>query len=59
MLFILTHLSSFVTFAANVLAVGADETAETLWGDLPNPKEALEASGFQMRNVVLTPRRRR
>jgi len=44
---------------ANVLPVGAEETAETLWGDLADPKEALEENGFQMRHVVLTPRRRR
>lgn len=44
---------------ANVLPVGAEETAQTLWGDLPEPKSALEENGFQMRHVVLTPRRRR
>jgi len=44
---------------ANVLPVGADENAQTLWGDLPDPKSALEENGFQMRHVVLTPRRRR
>lgn len=43
---------------ASVLPVGSDETAETLWGDKPDPKEALEANGFLMRRVVLTPRRR-
>jgi len=50
---------SFCLADANVLPVGADENAKTLWGDLPNPKPALEANGFQMRHVVLTPRRRR
>lgn len=44
--------------AANVIPVGSGETAETLWGDKPDPKEALEANGFLMRRVVLTPRRR-
>ena len=44
----------------NVLPVGPDETDKTLWGEGPvDPKSALEASGFQMRRVVLTPRRRR
>mmetsp|Transcript_54443 Transcript_54443/g.115635 ORF Transcript_54443/g.115635 Transcript_54443/m.115635 type:complete len:254 (-) Transcript_54443:334-1095(-) len=51
--------SSFCLADANVLPVGADETAQTLWGDLPDPKSALEENGFQMRHVVLTPRRRR
>merc|ERR1711966_259654 len=50
---------SFCLADANVLPVGADENAKTLWGDLPDPKPALEANGFQMRHVVLTPRRRR
>ncbi len=45
--------------AANILPVGTDETAETLWGEKPDPKSSLEANGFQMRRVVLTPRRRR
>lgn len=44
---------------ATVLPVKANETAQTLWGDLPDPKEALAVNGFQMRHVVLTPRRRR
>jgi hypothetical protein len=44
---------------ATVIPVKADETAQTLWGDLPDPKEMLEANGFQMRHVVLTPRRKR
>jgi len=44
---------------ANVQPVGEGETAATLWGELPDPKEALEAGGFLMRHVVLTPRRRR
>ena len=46
-------------WSANVLPVKADETAHTLWGDLSDPKSALEENGFQMRHVVLTPRRRR
>lgn len=52
-------VSSFSLSDANVLPVGTDETAETLWGDKPDPKMSLEANGFQMRRVVLTPRRRR
>jgi len=43
----------------NVLPVGAEETDKTLWGEEPtDPKSALEGNGFQMRRVVLTPRRR-
>jgi cold shock CspA family protein len=43
----------------NVIAVGPEETAETLWGEgKVDPKEALEANSFLMRRVVLTPRRR-
>mmetsp|Transcript_17165 Transcript_17165/g.28515 ORF Transcript_17165/g.28515 Transcript_17165/m.28515 type:complete len:266 (+) Transcript_17165:66-863(+) len=39
------------------IAVGAEETPETLWGEgKPDPKDALEAEGFQMRRVVLTPK---
>ena len=39
----------------NVGPVKPDETAATLWGDdKPEPKEAFEANGFQMRRVVLT-----
>mmetsp|Transcript_9735 Transcript_9735/g.16103 ORF Transcript_9735/g.16103 Transcript_9735/m.16103 type:complete len:253 (+) Transcript_9735:92-850(+) len=52
-------LSSFSLSDANILPVGTDETAETLWGEKPDPKASLEANGFQMRRVVLTPRRRR
>jgi len=51
--------TSFCLADANVLPVGADENAQTLWGDLPDPKAALEENGFQMRHVVVTPRRRR
>ncbi|KAL7549337.1 hypothetical protein ACHAWF_012607 [Thalassiosira exigua] len=51
--------SAFCLADANVLPVGAEENASTLWGDLPDPKPSLEANGFQMRHVVLTPRRRR
>jgi hypothetical protein len=46
-------------YIATVIPVKADETAQTLWGDLPDPKETLAANGFQMRHVVLTPRRKR
>jgi hypothetical protein len=49
----------FANALATVIPVKADETAQTLWGDLPDPKEMLEANGFQMRHVVLTPRRKR
>lgn len=52
------HLSLSI-IVASVTPVKADETAQTLWGDLPDPKETLEANGFQMRHVVLTPRRNR
>jgi len=51
--------SAFNLGDVNVLPVKADETAQTLWGDLSDPKSALEENGFQMRHVVLTPRRRR
>jgi len=51
--------STFCLADANVLPVGADESAQTLWGELPDPKAALEENEFQMRHVVLTPRRRR
>jgi cold shock CspA family protein len=44
----------------SVLAVGPEETAETLWGDAPtDPRSALEQGEFQMRRVVLTPRNAR
>lgn len=37
--------------------VKPDETALTLWGDKPSdPRAALEANGFLMRRVVLTPK---
>jgi len=53
-------LSSLSLSDANVVPVGTDETAETLWGaGKTDPKEALEEHGFLMRRVVLTPRRRR
>uniref|UniRef100_A0A7S2I025 CSD domain-containing protein n=1 Tax=Helicotheca tamesis TaxID=374047 RepID=A0A7S2I025_9STRA len=43
----------------NVTAVGQDETAATLWGDGPtDPRTALEENDFEMRRVVLTPRKR-
>ena len=50
---------NFSNIVANVQPVGEGENAQTLWGDLPDPKPALEENGFQMRHVVLTPRRRR
>ena len=35
--------------------VASDDTPEKLWGEeKPDPKEALEACGFQMRRIVLT-----
>jgi len=40
-----------------VTNVKPDETALTLWGDVPtDPRTALEANGFLMRRVVLTPK---
>ena len=53
-------ISESISFSlAQVIPVGPNETAETLWGEgKANPKEALEANGFLMRRVVLTPRRR-
>mmetsp|Transcript_2341 Transcript_2341/g.5188 ORF Transcript_2341/g.5188 Transcript_2341/m.5188 type:complete len:270 (+) Transcript_2341:173-982(+) len=55
-----TLLSTLSLSDANVVPVGADETDKTLWGEGPvDPKSALEENGFQMRRVVLTPRRRR
>ena len=51
--------STYFNFVANVVPVGEGETSATLWGELPDPKEALDAGGFLMRHVVLTPRRRR
>jgi len=39
-------------------AVLADETAQSLWGDVPTePRTALEENEFKMRRVVLTPRK--
>lgn len=44
----------------SVCSVKPDETALTLWGEGPSdPRPALEANGFLMRRVVLTPRRGR
>lgn len=41
----------------SVKSVGPEETPATLWGEaMPDPKEALEETGFQMRRVVLTPK---
>lgn len=37
-----------------VVGVKPDETALTLWGEKPDPLEALKANGFLMRRVVLT-----
>jgi len=50
---------SFSLVAGNIEAVGQDENAETLWGPLPDPKDALEENGFLMRHVVLVPRMRK
>jgi len=50
---------AFCLADANIQPVGEGETAQTLWGELSDPKSALEENGFQMRHVVLTPRRRR
>lgn len=53
-------LSTLSLSDANVIPVGPDETHKTLWGEeAADPKSALEENGFQMRRVVLTPRRRR
>mmetsp|Transcript_6487 Transcript_6487/g.9490 ORF Transcript_6487/g.9490 Transcript_6487/m.9490 type:complete len:269 (+) Transcript_6487:202-1008(+) len=42
-----------------VLAVGLEETMDTLMGEnLPDPRTTLEASGFEMRRVVLTTKKR-
>mmetsp|Transcript_28985 Transcript_28985/g.43735 ORF Transcript_28985/g.43735 Transcript_28985/m.43735 type:complete len:318 (+) Transcript_28985:276-1229(+) len=52
-------LSSLSLADDGVTAVGSDETAATLWGDGPtDPKTALESNGFEMRRVVLTPKKR-
>jgi len=50
--------SSFGLADANVHPVQPNENAQSLWGDIANPKTALEENGFQMRHVVLTARRR-
>jgi len=43
----------------SVTAVGFDENMATLMGnELSDPKSTLEASGFEMRRVVLTTKRR-
>mmetsp|Transcript_39279 Transcript_39279/g.45837 ORF Transcript_39279/g.45837 Transcript_39279/m.45837 type:complete len:320 (-) Transcript_39279:365-1324(-) len=42
----------------DVHKVGPDETDRTLWGDVPEPRAALEESGFLMRRIVLTPKKR-
>lgn len=35
--------------------MGADETAEGLWGaDKSDPKDALAENGFKMKSIVLT-----
>mmetsp|Transcript_22128 Transcript_22128/g.28629 ORF Transcript_22128/g.28629 Transcript_22128/m.28629 type:complete len:354 (-) Transcript_22128:212-1273(-) len=48
-------LNTFSLLDVSVGPVKPDETAATLWGeDKPDPKEAFEANGFQMRRVVLT-----
>jgi hypothetical protein len=48
-------LGNWNTMTDAIGAVGADETAETLWGaDKSDPKDALAANGFKMKSVVLT-----
>eukprot|EP00522_Entomoneis_paludosa_P001245 CAMPEP_0172472848 /NCGR_PEP_ID=MMETSP1065-20121228/68555_1 /TAXON_ID=265537 /ORGANISM="Amphiprora paludosa, Strain CCMP125" /LENGTH=388 /DNA_ID=CAMNT_0013231015 /DNA_START=44 /DNA_END=1210 /DNA_ORIENTATION=+ len=48
-------LNTFSLMDDSVGPVQADETAAKLWGgEKPDPKEAFEANGFQMRRVVLT-----
>ena len=49
-----SHLCIFC-YIDSVGQVPLDETPEALWGDnKTDPREALEANGFQMRQVVLT-----
>eukprot|EP00546_Thalassionema_frauenfeldii_P004110 CAMPEP_0178926186 /NCGR_PEP_ID=MMETSP0786-20121207/18373_1 /TAXON_ID=186022 /ORGANISM="Thalassionema frauenfeldii, Strain CCMP 1798" /LENGTH=265 /DNA_ID=CAMNT_0020601241 /DNA_START=33 /DNA_END=830 /DNA_ORIENTATION=- len=49
--------SGFTLTDDSVVAVGPDETPETLWGTgKTDPKEMLSKEGFQMRRVVLTPK---
>lgn len=48
-------LPSFSLLDENVEPVQPNETAATLWGaDKPDPRDAFEANGFQMRRIVLT-----
>ncbi|KAL7577439.1 hypothetical protein ACA910_004723 [Epithemia clementina (nom. ined.)] len=48
-------LPSFSLLDENVGPVQPNETAATLWGaDKPDPRDAFEANGFQMRRIVLT-----
>ena len=50
---------SLITFLELVQAVGVDETMNTLMGEnVTDPKTTLIASGFEMRRVVLTTKRR-
>lgn len=50
-------ISSLTLTDDSVKSVGPEETPATLWGEeMPDPKDALEATGFQMRRVVLTPK---
>lgn len=50
-------IGSFALTDGNIVAVAADETPSSLWGeDKPDPKDALAKEGFQMRRVVLTPK---
>lgn len=53
-----TLISNISLTDSNVTAVGSDETMNTLMGQIPDPKSTLEASGFQMRRVVLTAKKR-
>ena len=47
-------IHSLCMYIDNVEKVGRNETPATLWGaDKPNPRNALEANGFQMRKVYL------
>ena len=52
------HTQHTTHIVANVHPVQPNENAQSLWGDIANPKTALEENGFQMRHVVLTARRR-
>jgi hypothetical protein len=54
---LIAHTLCYIYLLGATIAVGAEETPETLWGEgKQDPKDALEAEGFQMRRVVLTPK---